>query len=132
MPKTNTPSIISEVAMGRRIKGSEMLIGGRLLVWKKGGGVGRRPVRLSPGGARRVRARSWVDASAVGQPVLSVDDDPLAGCEALCHDGNAVLDRGDLDGAPFDRIVRLDRVGVMAVRAALHRLGRHRRDVVAG
>ena len=33
MPKTSTPSIISEVAIGRRIKGSEMLIGDRLLVY---------------------------------------------------------------------------------------------------
>jgi hypothetical protein len=32
MPKTSTPSIISEVAIGRRIKGSEMLIGDRLFV----------------------------------------------------------------------------------------------------
>ena len=33
MPKTSTPSIIREVAIGRRIKGSEMLIGDRLFVY---------------------------------------------------------------------------------------------------
>src|SRR3954454_3637958 len=37
MPKTSTPSIISEVAIGRRIKGSEMLIDDRLLVLLKTG-----------------------------------------------------------------------------------------------
>src|SRR5271163_3042594 len=46
MPKTSTPSIISEVAIGRRIKGSEMLIGDRLLVYQRlvggsGGSDGR-------------------------------------------------------------------------------------------
>jgi hypothetical protein len=33
MPNTSTPSIISEVAIGRRIKGSEILIGDRLFVY---------------------------------------------------------------------------------------------------
>ena len=31
MPNTSTPSIINDVAIGRRIKGSEMLIGACLL-----------------------------------------------------------------------------------------------------
>src|SRR5271157_1015090 len=36
MPNTNTPSINSEVAIGRRIKGSEMLIGGCSQSQKRG------------------------------------------------------------------------------------------------
>src|SRR5271169_6572374 len=36
MPKTNTPNISSEVAIGRRIKGSEMLISGCSQSQKRG------------------------------------------------------------------------------------------------
>src|SRR5271169_2884447 len=45
MPNTNTPSINSEVAIGRRIKGSEMLIGGCSQSQKRG----FQPARLPRG-----------------------------------------------------------------------------------
>ena len=68
MPNTSTPSISSEVAIGRRMKGSEMLIGAP------------RPQLAEPAGFRRQQP----DPRAVGQPVLALDHDPLTGRQVPC------------------------------------------------
>ena len=52
-----------------------------------------RPGRRAGGGAGASAASCDLDAGAVGQPVLAVDDDLLAGGEPLVDDGDAVLHR---------------------------------------
>src|SRR5690348_12572222 len=98
MPKTRMPSINSEVAIGRRMKGSEMLIAG--------GSANQMRLRRAP------RPRSprhsglgcrHPNPGALRQPVLSFHDHFLAAFQSLRDDGDAVLHAGDLDGAPLDR-----------------------------
>src|SRR6202040_3423746 len=129
MPNTSTPSIIREVAIGRRIKGSEMLISDRLPteMYRERG----RKVRC--GSARRARLwRRGLYSDALGQPILPVDDDPLAWRQPLGDDGDAVLNRSDVDGASLDSVIRLDNIGVIAIRAVLDGLRGHRRDFPPG
>src|SRR3984957_8635300 len=129
MPNTSTPSIIREVAIGRRIKGSEMLIGDRLPteMYRERGWKVRR------GSARRARLwRRGLYSDALGQATLPVDDDPLAWRQPLGDDGDAVLNRSDVDGASLDSVIRLDNIGVIAIRAVLDGLRGHRRDFPPG
>src|SRR5580692_2734998 len=115
MPNTITPSISSEVAIGRRMKGSEMLT------------CAYPPSARRSGGVLRLR----FDPNAVGEAVLAVDDDVLAGLQPLADHGDAVLDGGDLDGAALDRVVLADDIGEIAVRSLLDGLRRHRGDAAA-
>src|SRR5215467_8761898 len=117
MPNTRMPSISSDVAIGRRINGSEIFMAVRKY-WSAGGGDSARGARLR-GGDPHPRA--------LGQPVLPVDDNLFAGLQALADDRNAILHRGHLDAAPLDRVARLDHVDVFAVGPFLHRLRGHRR-----
>src|ERR1700683_4105575 len=111
MPKTSTPNINSDVAIGRRINGSEMFIGeGSYVMLRAADG------RSARGALLRVR---HPHPRPLGQPVLPVDDDLLADIEPFGDDREAVLHRSDLDRAPFDRVVGLDDIGVIAVRADL-------------
>ena len=130
MPNTSTPSINSEVAIGRRINGSEMLIGGCLRIWSKFGRSGQSPDGLSAGRARWPRSR-WVDAGTIGQPILPVDHDAFAGRQPLGNDGDAVLRRSDINVAPLDRTIGLDDISIAAVRPVLDRLRRYRGDAAS-
>src|SRR4029077_17969164 len=128
MPNTSTPSIIREVAIGRRIKGSEMLIGDRLPteVYRERGRKGRR------GSARR--ARLWhcgLYTDALGQPILPVDDDPPPSRQALRYHRDAVLDRTNIDDASLDSIVGLDDIRVVAIGPLLDGLRRYRSGILA-
>src|SRR5580658_2148047 len=104
MPNTRIPSINSAVAIGRRMNGSEMLIGNYLRgsVAAQSGNTSRELQRRSAGGARWPRL-DQPDMSAFGQAKLTVDDYPLAGLEAFGDNRNPVLDRGHLDRASLDR-----------------------------
>src|SRR6266446_9250428 len=108
MPNTKTPSINSEVPIGRRMKGSEMLIGG-FLAGRAAAASG--PLSPSSSGGS-LGGCLHLDPSAVGQPVLAVDDDPIADRQTLCDYRDAVLHRADLDRAPLHRVVLLDDIGV--------------------
>src|SRR6185437_11626242 len=68
-------------------------------------------------GGRRLR----IDLAALVEAVLAVDDDLLAGAEALADGGDALLDLGDLDVADLDGHVRLDDEEILAIGAALQR-----------
>src|SRR5260221_11247647 len=111
MPKTRMPSISSDVAIGRRIKGSEMLIGDC-----SGSADGNGTMRCS-GSSGRSRGGGGLDPGAVGQSVLALDDDLLAGREPLRNDGDAVLYRPDVDRPAFHRAVLPDDIGAIAIRA---------------
>src|SRR5207237_8723049 len=115
MPNTRTPSISSEVPIGRRIKGSEMLIGGFLA----SGFLASRAAAVSGPVSPRSSGGSLggclhLDPSAVGQTVLAVDDDPIADRQPLGDHRDAVLHRTDLDRAALDRVVLLDDIGIAA------------------
>src|SRR5271166_5842656 len=101
MPNTKTPSISKEVAIGRRIKGSEMFIGDYLAGWVVIPVTGLREARLACN-TRRAR-RQDLDPCSLGQPVLTIDDHPLTRGKPFSDDGNPVLDRGDTNRAAFDR-----------------------------
>src|SRR5207244_458679 len=108
MPKTSTPSINSEVAIGRRMKGSEMLIGDC-----PDSATGRASAMRGAASSRGSRrGRREPHAGAVRQPVLALDDDPLAERETLPDHGDAVLHRGHLYRAPLDRAVLLDHISI--------------------
>src|SRR5487761_1310214 len=117
MPNTSTPSINNDVAIGRRMKGSEMLIGNHLRIVLESPYQVRawRGRRCSTGSARRLRVQQ-LDAGTFGQPVLAVDHHPLAGGQPLGDGGNTVLDRSHVDDAALDRVVGLDHIDVIAVR----------------
>ncbi len=80
MPNTRTPSINSEVAIGRRIKGSEMLIG-NYLRGSVAGPVDGDTVRdcgAAQPAAPGARGGRSSDTGALGQPILAIDHHPLA------------------------------------------------------
>ncbi len=79
MPNTRMPAISSAVAIGRRMKISEMLIAGSAGLLR---GCGRAAGGLDP------------HLDVVGQPILAVDDDLLAGGKALGYHRNPVLPAG--------------------------------------
>src|SRR5882724_6136576 len=96
------PAINSDVAIGRSMKGLEM------------------SMPSLPSGLFRGADGLGVYAGARPQLVLPVNGHALAGAEAGIDQGNAVAqlrygDRPQLDGG-----IRLDDVGVGAVRPALH------------
>src|SRR5579872_2456773 len=122
MPNTNTPSISSDVPIGRRIKGSEMLIVASSY----------RAVSAEPSSSTRRSGRCLdLDAGAIDQPVLPFDDDPLARRQPFLDDGNAVLRGGDADLAPLDRAVLGNYVGKLALRPVHDGLCGHGRYVAA-
>src|ERR1700728_3170110 len=100
MPNTSTPTISSEVAIGRRMNGSAMLMGACPASARRPGGLGGQ--------------QSY--PSAIGQPILPVNHDMLSRGQSLADDRDAVLHRGDLDRAALDRVVAADDIGVVAVR----------------
>src|SRR5690348_3006960 len=109
------PSIRSDVAIGRRMKGREMFIRPVLSRWSWRLGASARSLA-------RVRGRCLrIDLAALVEAVLAVDDDLLAGGEALADGGDAVLDFRDLDVADLDGHVRLDDEEIFAIGAALQR-----------
>ncbi len=76
MPNTKVPSISSEVAIGRRINGADMLIGG---------GSRSEALRRAPKSAGRLRRGGRdLDPGAIHQSVLAIDDDGLTGCQPAC------------------------------------------------
>src|SRR6185437_15354445 len=119
------PNISSDVAMGRWMKGAEMLIADSL--WRASGKGAARPADST---GRLSLDLFDSDARALGQAVLAVDDDALAGVEPLGHDGDPVLHRSDLDRTAFRLFVVADQVHVIAGGSDLHGLRRHRRDVL--
>src|SRR5262249_10735620 len=122
MPNTKTPSISSEVPIGRRMKGSEMLID--FLASRFA--VSRCCLLLGSSGGSRCGSLDF-HPCAIGQPVLAIDNDPLARRQALSDDRKPILHRGDFDRAPLDRVVVLDDIGIGAVRAVLYGLRRNGR-----
>src|SRR6516164_11858676 len=58
-------------------------------------------------------------SSALGQPILSIDDDTLAGRQAFGYDRYAVLDGSNLHGTPLNGIVWLDDIRVVTARTCL-------------
>src|SRR6185369_5553695 len=105
MPKTSTASIISAVAIGRRMKVSEIFIDGSAACL---------------GHARR-RSRRGLDLGAGAQAKLAVDDDLLARCQPGGDDRLSVLDSADLHRAALDALIGLDDIGVIALRPLLDR-----------
>ena len=81
MPNTRMPAISSAVAIGRRMKISEMFIAAQPACW------------LVAAGAPSV---SILHLDVVGQPVLAVDHHLLAGGEPLGDHRNPVLPAGHL------------------------------------
>src|SRR5438034_6929979 len=122
MPKTSTPSINSEVAIGRRMKGSEMLIGDHPDSATDRASATRGAASSRGSRCRRGRGRREPHAGALRQPELALDDNPLAERETLPDHGDAVLHRGHLYRAPLDRAVFLDHISVLPVRTVLHSL----------
>ena len=98
MPTRASAAISSEVAIGRRMKGSEMFITSR-------------PVRAAGG------LRSSVSTTGAGlEPRLAVHHDLFAGREALGDDRRSSLLTGIVSiGALVHGIVRLDDPGIEAV-----------------
>ena len=115
MPNTRTPSISSEVAIGRRMKGSEML----MAAFRRLSPPDR---RLSPAAAGHARRRS---AGIVRRrrPARPATAPCSTTARPFCTAATSHV-------APFHRVVLADDIGVVAVRALLHRLRRHRGDVV--
>src|SRR5882672_721288 len=75
--------------------------------------------------AGSARTGSDVYPSALGQAVLAFHHDFLTGCEAFGHGRDTVLNRGNLDGPPLDRVVSLDHIGVLSGRSVLNGLRGH-------
>ncbi len=104
MPNTRMPSINSDVAIGRRMNGSEMFIGNgsrfndlRLRVGREAEWIAGDQPDAGPSAMRTY-------APSVQPVLLAIDDDFLARLEALADNGKAVLDRGDLDRTALDRV----------------------------
>src|SRR3954468_24001789 len=115
IPNTRMPSIRSDVAIGRRIKGSEILIA---LVPCGRGACACARTEAASSGRRRFRF-GQPHARPVGQAILPIDDDFLARRKPFGDDGDAVLHRGDLYRAALDGVVVLDDIGIGAVRSVL-------------
>src|ERR1700736_4153335 len=106
------PSINSEVAIGRRMKGCETFMRPRLSRWSWGSWG----YRAGAASAARARRRGLGrDLASLIEPVLAVDDDLLAGAQPLGDGGDAVLALRPLDVADLDGHVRLDDEEVLAV-----------------
>ena len=78
-----------------------------------------------------LRRLAGLDTRARLQPVLAVDDDPVAGCHSIGDDCGALADVPDSHGANLDRIVGFDAKDIGAVLSALDAISRLHQRVVA-
>src|SRR5205085_8536541 len=118
-PTIARPDIASAVAIGRRMKGSEIF-------------VMRAPPLLSAlyrGGRAFARGRRWCghDVGAGTQLVVAVDHDGLTGGEAALDQRLAVAAGGDPHRAGLDGGILPDHEGVSAIRSRLYRRFRYDR-----
>jgi hypothetical protein len=90
------------------------------------------PCSEEPSRTAGLRRLARLDTRARLQPVLAVDDDPVAGCQAIGDDCGALADVPDSHGANLDRIVGSDAKDICAVLSALDRLGRDHRGGIHG
>ena len=113
-PTRKMPPINSEVAIGRRTNGSEMLM-------------------MLSDSPRRSAMRGGMRTCTPGlQPVLIARDDAFIQGDALCDDRHAAAFRAELQGPHFHRGIALDDVGKGSIRTELHRRGRQRQHVALG
>src|SRR6185312_4758704 len=104
MPTKTIPAIKSEVAIGKRMNGSEMLI------------------------AMSVRARcqlGCLDLGTRNQPILAIHHDLLPFCESVADDSFANAGLADLDGLYRNLIVGADYESEQTVGAMLNDTLRH-------
>src|SRR5436190_7212671 len=120
MPARRIASITRVVATGRRMKSSAMFI-----AMSPAFALARCRAAVRPRGGRGLRRRRLhLDLAARLQPELALDDDLLAGLEALADDRLVAGRAPHLDRAHLDRLVVLDHEDVVAALPALHRLAR--------
>src|SRR5260221_9881641 len=118
MPTSSSATISIVVAIGRVIKGAETFMEASLRHGPKGF-RGRRGNRLRLGYFR--------DARAVSQPVLAVDDHPVAFRQSGGDEGISLLRRSDAKRADLNRIIWANGQRVAALGAGLHDgIGNHR------